>query len=78
MKMNIIRIWVDNTFVNIQTEKGTIYKERFADYPRLRNATPAQRADFEHDNIGIHWKSIDEDLSFNGFVKNNKLKTLIN
>jgi len=70
MKPNVIKIWVDSTSVNIQTEKGEIYKERFADYPRLRNATPAQRADFIHDNIGIRWENIDEDLSFNGFVKN--------
>ena len=70
MKIKVIKIWVDDASVYIQTNKGEIYKERFADYPRLRYATPLQRADYDYDNIGIHWKSIDEDLSFNGFIKN--------
>jgi len=70
MKHRVIKIWIDDTSVYIQTDEGIIYKESFAKYPRLLNATPAQRADFEYDNIGIRWESIDEDLSFNGFMKN--------
>ena len=34
-------------------------------FPRLLRATPAQRADWEFigGGIGIHWESIDEDIS---------------
>src|SRR5437667_443151 len=36
---------------------------------RLRDATPAQRADFEWHPIDIHWPQIDEDLSISGIVR---------
>jgi hypothetical protein len=69
MKTTIVKVWIDNEAVYIQTNKGEIFNERFADYPRLRTALPAQRANFEYDNIGIRWDELDEDLSFSGFMK---------
>jgi len=68
MKAKIVKVWIDNENVYIETDKGEIFNERFADYPRLREALPSQRANFEYDNIGIHWEELDEDLSFNGFI----------
>ncbi len=40
-------------------------------YPRLLNATPDQRLDWEicGGGYGIHWKSIDEDLSTEGMLR---------
>jgi hypothetical protein len=73
MKTAIINVWIDNEAVFIQTNKGEIYNERFADYPRLHTALLSQRANFEYDNIGIHWKELDEDLSFRGFMRSEKL-----
>lgn len=35
-------------------------------WPRLRDASPEQRAQFELSYSGIHWPTIDEDLSFEG------------
>lgn len=39
--------------------------------PRLRDATPAQRKNWRliGGGIGIHWKSIDEDLSVEGLLR---------
>jgi hypothetical protein len=40
-------------------------------FPRLANATPEQRANFEilgHGD-GIHWPEIDEDLSVKGLLR---------
>ena len=51
MEMNIIKVWVDDEFVSIQDDKGQVWQERIADYPRLRYATKAQREDFEYDNL---------------------------
>ena len=65
----IIRVWTDDHAVYIETNRGEIYSERFSDYPRLRSAIPSQRANFEYDNIGIHWKELDEDLSYTGFMR---------
>jgi hypothetical protein len=38
-------------------------------YPRLHNATDAQRANFEIMPMGIHWPDLDEDLSIAGMLK---------
>ena len=38
-------------------------------YPRLKNASPAQRNNYEVMAMGIHWPEIDEDLSIAGMLK---------
>ena len=67
----INRVWIDDNAVYIETNRGEIYRELFSDYPRLRNAIPSQRSNFEYDNIGIRWENLDEDLSYKGFMRNN-------
>ena len=47
-------------------EFGSKASYAFADWPRLANATKAQREDFYLSPCGIHWPQIDEDLSFSG------------
>ncbi len=39
-------------------------------YPRLRNASPEQRANWRliGKGVGIHWEDIDEDLSGAGLL----------
>jgi len=39
-------------------------------FPRLRDATPAQRANWRliANGVGIHWPDIDEDLSVEGML----------
>lgn len=41
-------------------------------YPRLKNATEAQRNHFEIGAMGIHWPDVDEDLSVAGMLKGNR------
>ena len=72
MKTTIVKVWIDNEAVYIQTNKGEIFSERFANYPRLHTALPSQLADFECDNIGVRWEKLDEDLSYRGFMKKEK------
>lgn len=40
-------------------------------YPRLLNATPEQRSQWEicGGGYGLHWESIDEDLSVEGMLR---------
>ena len=40
-------------------------------YPRLANATPEQRANWEKcgGGFGIHWPDVDEDLSTEGLLR---------
>ena len=60
-------IWLTAEAVWIRTADGREACERFSDYPRLRGATPEQRANYVTDEYGINWPDIDEDLSFDGF-----------
>jgi hypothetical protein len=68
MKSKVIKVWIDEHAVYIQTEDGSVYQELFEDYPRLCHATQAQRSKFEYNNIGIHWDELNEDFSFSGFM----------
>jgi hypothetical protein len=46
-------------------------------YPRLLNATPAQRKNWKiaGGGYGIHWREIDEDLSTEGLLRGAKAPT---
>ncbi|MDR2969474.1 MAG: DUF2442 domain-containing protein [Tannerellaceae bacterium] len=72
MKTTITKVWTDAEAVYIRTNTGDVFGERFADYPRLAAAQPAQLAHFECDNIGIRWEELDEDLSYRGFMTDAK------
>jgi hypothetical protein len=37
-------------------------------FPRLLNATPAQREQVELSRLGLHWDGIDEDISIAGLL----------
>ncbi len=63
------KIWLTDDAVWIRTADGKEACEKFIDYPRLRYATAEQRANYEADEIGLHWEEIDEDLSFEGFFE---------
>jgi hypothetical protein len=67
--MEVNKVWIDDTAVYIQTGDGRVFSEQFNDYPRLKYATQSQRADFTYNTIGIRWEEIDEDLSFEGFMR---------
>jgi transcriptional regulator with XRE-family HTH domain len=64
--MKAKRIWFDE-FVNLEMEDGRSGSLPLSDFPRLRYASDEQRADFTLSPYGIHWGSIDEDLSYEGF-----------
>lgn len=38
-------------------------------YPRLKNASPVQRSNYEIMPMGIHWPDLDEDLSVAAMLK---------
>ena len=65
-KHKIQRVWVDDTRVNALTEDGLQASYPFSMWKRLANATPEQRQNFYLSYTGIHWRDIDEDLSFEG------------
>jgi hypothetical protein len=44
-------------------------------YPRLQRASAVERAKYEIMPMGIHWPSIDEDLSIAGMLKGRHAKS---
>ena len=65
--ITVEKIWLTADAVWLRTSDGREACEFFADYPRLKNATPEQRSNYKADEFGINWPEIDEDLSFDGF-----------
>jgi hypothetical protein len=43
-------------------------------YPRLQGASKADRTNYEVMPMGIHWPSLDEDLSVAGMLKGQRAK----
>jgi Protein of unknown function (DUF2442) len=43
-------------------------------YPRLQRASSDERANYEIMSMGIHWPTIDEDLSIAGMLKGQRAK----
>ncbi len=72
--MNVSNIWFDNNSIFIKTDKGIQKSIPLKWFPKLQNATTKQRESFEVSPFGIHWSSIDEDLSFEGFFNFKKTK----
>jgi len=43
-------------------------------YPKLKGASAAERANYEIMAMGIHWPSLDEDLSIAGMLKGQRTR----
>ncbi|SHF67848.1 Protein of unknown function [Bacteroides luti] len=70
MKIDVVKAWVDDEKVYIQTKQGQVRSLDIASFRLLKKATPAQRQMFEVGKYGLHWPELDEDLSFEGFFSN--------
>ncbi|MDR0834414.1 MAG: DUF2442 domain-containing protein [Candidatus Symbiothrix sp.] len=61
------RIWFDNEQIYLELKDGQIGFLPLRRFSRLYNANKHQRENYTLSPFGIHWKEIDEDLSFEGF-----------
>ena len=66
--MTIKEIWFDADNIFGKDEKGKEYKQSLLWYPRLHKATTEERAKYVFGFDGIHWRNIDEDISFESFA----------
>ena len=65
--MKVNKLWFSNERLFIETDKNKVLSQPLLYYPRLRNATDIQRKHWEQSYGGLHWLSIDEDISFESF-----------
>lgn len=65
--MKIKEIWFDTDHIYGKDENGKVYKQSLLWYPKLKNATDEERNQYRFGFDGIHWRNIDEDISFESF-----------
>ncbi|MCR4292242.1 MAG: DUF2442 domain-containing protein [Candidatus Kuenenia sp.] len=71
---NATKIWFDNENMWVALTDGRQLSIPLLYFPRLLNATPEQRNNYELSGggTGIHWEEIDEDISVPGLILGNK------
>ena len=66
--MKIKEIWFENDQIYGRDENGQVYSQSLLWYPRLRTASAQERAKYTFGYDGIHWRNVDEDISFESFL----------
>ena len=65
--MKIKRLWFKDDHLYIETDKGKTCSQSLLWYPHLREATDEERLDYTVSTLGIHWRNLNEDVSFESF-----------
>lgn len=61
------KVWFEADRIHILTTTGKEASHPLEWFPKLLNASDDERNQFELSPFGIHWPTLDEDLSFAGF-----------
>ena len=65
--MKIKKIWFDGDYIYGMDERNNTYRQSLLWYSKLRNASAEERERYTFSPIGIHWRELDEDVSFESF-----------
>jgi hypothetical protein len=68
MSISATKVSFDDHTMWVDLTDGRTLGVPLAWFPRLLNATPAQRAKVELSRLGLHWEEIDEDISIAGLL----------
>lgn len=68
MLMKIKEIWFDADYIYGRDEEGKEYKQSLLWYPKLRTASAEERSQYTIGLGGLHWRDLDEDISFESFA----------
>ncbi|MBR4792081.1 MAG: DUF2442 domain-containing protein [Bacteroidaceae bacterium] len=66
--MKINRLWFTDDHLHIEADDGKTYSQSLLWYPHLREATDEERKQYAISTIGIHWRKLNEDVSFESFL----------
>jgi len=61
-------IWFDKVNIYLKNDDGKVAFLSLEAYQPLLNASIEERNQFEFSPYGVHWKKLDEDLCFDGFI----------
>ncbi len=65
--MKIARVWFDKDYVYGVDNNGKEYRQSLLWYPHLLSANEEERMKYTIGLDGIHWRELDEDISFESF-----------
>ena len=68
MTISATDVRFDNNTMWVDLTDGRTLGIPLAWFPRLLNATPAQRARVEISRTGLHWEDLNEDISVAGLI----------
>ena len=68
MSISASAVRFDDNSMSVQLTDGRVISVPLAWFPRLLAATPVQRAQFKLSPRGIHWDTLDEDISVDGLL----------
>ena len=66
--MKIIKIWFKGDYLYVEDDSGKTYRQSLLWYKKLRSATDEEREQYTFGFDGIHWRNLDEDVSFESFA----------
>lgn len=75
-KIKLRKLWFTETEIFIETTAGLKLSHPLSWFPKLENASKEQRENYELSPFGIHWPTLDEDLSFSGFFDYKKIELI--
>jgi len=65
--MIIKDVFFEDSCLCVRTEEGSVYRQPLTWYPHLLNATESSRQQFTKSTVGLHWRHLDTDVSFESF-----------
>ena len=65
--MKVQKVWFEKGHIYIIATDGRVGNLPMRLFPRLYNASEEQLQNFTLSHHGIHWRELDEDLSYEGF-----------
>ncbi|OQB30428.1 MAG: hypothetical protein BWY08_01173 [Bacteroidetes bacterium ADurb.Bin174] len=65
--MKIKKLWFNDDYLYVLDEQGKEYRQSLLFYPALQKASDVQRQKYTLSTAGIHWRDINEDVSYESF-----------
>ena len=62
--IKISKIWFEGDYIYGLADDGKTYHQSLCWYPRLKKASQEEKNQYIFSTIGIHWRNIGEDISF--------------